>query len=324
MRLRWLLAATLVAAAPAQAHHQPLVVQLNLPPQAAVAGYYVAQAKGFYEEAEIVVTLVPGGPDIDPVQELAEGPANVILERMPAALAARERGLPLVNIAQAFTVHAMRLLCWADRGIRTPAELKDRKLAVWADGDRGLAMAWLAGQGLRPGDAPIFPQAHDAALLLDRLVDCITAMSYDEAAQLADAGIDPDLVTVIAADAFGPAPLEDGIWVREDLLADPDMVRTFAAFLYATQRGWDWARENPADAVQIVQAHDPAETLADEAQLRRMHEVNRLTSGAPARLDPAAFARTVDLLLAVPDDSGVTRTPAGAWTHAAADEAALP
>ena len=324
MRRPWLLAAALAAVTPAHAHHLPLVVQLNLPPQAAVAGYYVAQARGFYDEAEIVVELVPGGPEIDPVQELAEGPANVVVERMPAALAARERGLPLVNIAQAFAGHAMRMVCWADKGIRTPADLKDRKLAVWADDLRGLAMAWLAGHGLRPGDAPIFPQAHDAALLLDRLVDCMTAMSYDEEAQLADVGVDPTSITVIAADAFGPVPAEDGIWVREELLADPDMVRTFAAFLYATQRGWDWTRENPDEAVRIVQSHDAAETLTDEAQLRRLHLVNRLTLGAPVRLDPAAFAQTVELLLAASNNTGVTRMPTGAWTHGPADEAALP
>lgn len=324
MRRYLLVAAVLAAATPAQAHHLPLVVQLNLPLHAAVAGFYVAEFQGFYDEAEVAVALVPGGTDIDPAQALADGPANVIVERMPAALAARERGVPLVHIGQVFAHSALRLLCWADSGIRTPADLKGRKIGVWADDSRDLVLAWLAGLGVRPGDATLVPQEHDAALLQDRLVDCISAMSYDEQAQLTDAGVAPDQLAVIAADAFGPAPLEDGIWVREDLLADPDMVRTFAAFLYATQRGWEWARANPVEAVRIVQESDAAKTLAEKPQVRRMHEVNRLAEGAPVRLDADAFERTVRLLLATSSPTGITRAPTGAWTHAPADEAGLP
>jgi NitT/TauT family transport system substrate-binding protein len=324
LRRSLFVAAVLAAAMPANAHHLPLIVQLNLPLHAAVAGYYVAQFQGFYDEAEIGITLVPGGPDIDPAQELADGPANMIIERMPAALAARERGIPLVNIGQAFANSALRLLCWADSGIRTPGDLQGRKIGVWTDDDRGMVLAWLAGLGVQPGDATIVPQEHDVTLLQDRLVDCISAMSYYEQAQLADAGVAPDLLTVIAADEFGPAPLEDGIWVKEGLLADPDMVWTFAAFLYATQRGWDWARANPVEAVRIVQKYDAERTQSEKPQVRRMHEVNRLADGSPFRLDPKAFERTVELLLAASPQTSLTRAPSDAWTHAPADEAGLP
>jgi NitT/TauT family transport system substrate-binding protein len=72
----------------------------------AVRGYYVAQAKGFYEEEGLNVTILPGGPDIAPTQVIAGGGADVIVEWMPAALAAREKGLPLVNIAQPFASRA--------------------------------------------------------------------------------------------------------------------------------------------------------------------------------------------------------------------------
>ncbi len=324
MRRHLLVAAVLAAATPAHGHHLPLIVQLNLPLHAAVAGYFVAEFQGFYDEAEIGVSLLPGDPDLEPAQQLAEGLANVVVERMPAALAARERGLPLVNIAQVFAGSALRLLCWADSGIRTPEDLQGRKIGVWTDDNRGMVLAWLAALGVKPGDATIVPQEHDATLLQERLVDCISAMSYDEEAQLADAGVTPDLLAVITAERFGPAPLEDGIWVREELLNDPDMVRSFAAFLYATQRGWDWARANPVEAVRIVQEYDAGKTLSEKPQVRRMHEVNRLAEGAPVRLDPEAFARTVDLLLAASPQTSLTRAPMDAWSHAPADEAGLP
>ena len=45
-----------------------VTVQLKWLPQAQFAGYYVAQAKGFYKEADLDVTIKPGGPDIAPGQ----------------------------------------------------------------------------------------------------------------------------------------------------------------------------------------------------------------------------------------------------------------
>ena len=74
-------------------------LQLQWVTQAQFAGYYVALDKGFYSDEDLDVTILPGGPDIAPPQVLAGGGADVMLNWMPSALAAREKGLPLVNIA---------------------------------------------------------------------------------------------------------------------------------------------------------------------------------------------------------------------------------
>ncbi len=150
-----LAAAALATAGPARAHHWPLLVQLNMPLHAAVAGYFVADYQGFYDEAEIAVSLIPGGPGVEPTRQLEAGAANLIVERMPEALAARERGVTLVNIGQVFARGAMRLVCRADSGIAQPSDLRGRRLGVWADGNRYAVLAWLAGLGLRPSDLTI-------------------------------------------------------------------------------------------------------------------------------------------------------------------------
>ena len=56
---------------------------------------HVALEKGYYEEEGLDVTILPGGPDIAPPQVLAGGGADVMLNWMPSALAAREKGLPV-------------------------------------------------------------------------------------------------------------------------------------------------------------------------------------------------------------------------------------
>ena len=86
-------------------------LQLKWVTQAQFAGYYVAKEKGFYDEVGLDVTIKPGGPDINPSQVIAGGGADVVLDWMPSALATREKGVPLVNIAQVFQKSGMELTC---------------------------------------------------------------------------------------------------------------------------------------------------------------------------------------------------------------------
>ena len=87
---------------PGAAAQDKVVLQLKWVTQGQFAGYYVAADKGFYEEAGLDVEIKPGGPDIAPPQVIAGGGADVIVDWMPSALASREKGVPLVNIAQPF------------------------------------------------------------------------------------------------------------------------------------------------------------------------------------------------------------------------------
>ena len=81
-----------------------VTIQLKWVTQTQFAGYYVAQDKGFYKDEGLNVTIKPGGPDIGPQQVLAGGGADVAVDWMPSALAAREKGMGTVNIAQPFKI----------------------------------------------------------------------------------------------------------------------------------------------------------------------------------------------------------------------------
>ena len=101
-----------------------LTLQLKWVTQGQFVGYYVALAKGFYKADGLNVTIKPGGPDINPDQVLAGGGADVVIDWMPSALATREKGVPIVNIAQVFQHSGMELSCRVDSGIKTPAGLQ--------------------------------------------------------------------------------------------------------------------------------------------------------------------------------------------------------
>src|SRR4029077_1010015 len=100
--------AAVLAAGAARADDK-VTLQLKWVTQAQFAGYYVAKDKGFYKAEGLDVTIKPGGPDIAPEQVIAGGGADVIVDWMPAALAAREKGVPLINIAQPFKRSGMML-----------------------------------------------------------------------------------------------------------------------------------------------------------------------------------------------------------------------
>ena len=69
-------------------------LQLKWVTQAQFAGYYVAAAKGFYKDAGLDVTILPGGPDINPQQVLAGGGADVALRRATPEVFAVDEGWP--------------------------------------------------------------------------------------------------------------------------------------------------------------------------------------------------------------------------------------
>ena len=108
--------ALLAGAAGGAARAEDVTLQLKWVTQAQFAGYYVAKDKGFYDEEGLNVTIKPGGPDVAPAQVIAGGGADVVIDWMPSALAAREKGLPLVNIAQPFKRSGMMLTCRNELG----------------------------------------------------------------------------------------------------------------------------------------------------------------------------------------------------------------
>src|SRR5690606_6183915 len=135
VEMKKLMLAAASCALAGNAHAEELTLQLKWVTQAQFAGYYVALDKGFYEEEGLEVTIKPGGPDIAPTQVLAGGGADVIVEWMPAALAAREKGLPLVNIAQPFKKSGMMLTCLKESGITDPTkDFAGKTLGGWFSG----------------------------------------------------------------------------------------------------------------------------------------------------------------------------------------------
>ncbi|MEM8653993.1 MAG: ABC transporter substrate-binding protein [Pseudomonadota bacterium] len=302
-----------------------VTLQLKWVTQAQFAGYYVALEKGFYGEEDLNVTIKPGGPDIAPTQVLAGGGADVTVEWMPAALAAREKGLPMVNIAQPFKSSGMMLTCRKDAGVETTDDFPGKTLGVWFFGNEFPFLSWMSQLEI-PTDGSengveVLKQGFNVDPILNGQAACVSTMTYNEYWQVIDAGLTPEDLTVFKYEDNGVATLEDGLYVLEENLEDPAFEDKMVRFVRASMKGWKYAEENPDEAAEIVLEYDETGAQTEKHQKRMMGEVAKLTAGSNGALVPADYERTVASLLSGGSDPVISAAPEGAWTHQITDKA---
>ena len=317
--------APLMAARAAHAADK-LTLQLKWVTQGQFVGYYVAEAKGFYKANGLDVTIKPGGPDINPDQVLAGGGADVVIDWMPSALATREKGVPIVNIAQVFQHSGMELSCRVDSGIKTPADFKGKTLGVWFSGNEYPFLSWMAKLGYTTDgpnpDVTVLKQGFNVDPLLQKQAACISTMTYNEYWQLIEAGMKPSQLIVFKYQAEHVATLEDGLYVLQSSLDNPAMVDKLARFLKASKEGWDYAAGHQAEAVSILLAADTAGVLTKQHQVRMVAGiVNLMGATSWGYLQPADYQRTVGELLSTKSTPVITKAPVGAFSYLVWDKA---
>jgi NitT/TauT family transport system substrate-binding protein len=271
------------------------------------------------------VTIKAGGPDIAPAQVIAGGGADVVLDWMPSALASREKGLSLVNIAQPFKSSGMMLTCRKDSGIKAPEDFRGKTLGVWFYGNEYPFLSWMSSLGI-PTDGSdngvtVLKQGFNVDPILQGQADCVSTMTYNEYWQIIDAGLSADDLVVFKYEDQGVATLEDGMYVLEDNLADAAFADKMVRFVAASMRGWKYAEDNSDEAAGIVLDNEASGAQTEKHQKRMMGEIAKLTAGSNGALDPADYERTVATLMGGGSDPVITKMPSGAWTHAITDAA---
>jgi NitT/TauT family transport system substrate-binding protein len=266
-----------------------LTFQLKWVTQAQFAGYYAADAKGYYKKAGLDVNIRVGGPDIIPEQVVAGGQAQLGLDWLPSLMSARDQGTKLVNIAQVFTRSGMTEITWKSSGINTIAKMRGKKVGNWLGGNEFELFAALSRAGMDPAHnkgVTIVKQPFDMNLFVNHQIDAASAMTYNELAQVLETK-NPKTgklyslrnLNVIKMDKIGTGMLEDGIFGTESWLKDKKNQETAKKFLVASFKGWIYCRTHLKDCVRIVLSHGP--TLLKGHQTWQMNEINALIWPAP-------------------------------------------
>ena len=307
----------------------PVKLQLQWVTQAQFAGYFAAVDQGFYAAQCLDVTIVEGGVDIVPQQQLADGAVDFALSWVPKALASREAGANIVNIAQIYQRSGTLQVSFKDKNIATAADFKGKKIGNWGFGNEFEIFAALTKAGLDPAkDVSLVQQQFDMSGLLAGDIDAAEAMTYNEYAQVLEtmnpatnALYTPEDLNVVSYETEGVGMLQDAIWANADKLAsDAAYKDTAVKFVAASIQGWAFCRDNAEACRDIVVAK--GSTLGASHQLWQMNEVSKLIWPAPmgaGMIDAAAWDRTVTLAQGTKNLEGSTVLTAapteGAYTN---------
>ena len=302
------LAAWLVAAgcSSGTAALKPLKFQLQWVAQSQFAGYYAALDQNYYKDAGLDVTLLLGGPQVNNVQVVATGGADIGTAWLPNMLQSREGGTDLVSISQLFQRSGTRMASFKDKNITDPKTMAGKKIGSWLGGNEPELFAGLTKAGLDPTKQNIIKQNFDMSGLLKGDLDTAQAMIYNEYAQVLEAKNaetgelnKPTDLNVINYNDVGTSMLQDALFARASWLAEAGNEDIATRFLKASFQGWIYCRANPADCVQYTV--NAGSTLGAGHQAWMMNEINPLVWPSPTgigSLDPAEWQQTVDVALA--------------------------
>lgn len=293
-----------------------VTLQLQWFTQGQFAGYIAARDQGFFKEQGLDVTIKEGGVDIVPQTVLAQGQADFAIAWVPKALASREQGAGITDVAQIFQRSGTYQVSFANKNITKPADLAGKKVGNWGFGNEFELFAGMTSAGIKPATGvTLVQQQFDMQALLSGDIDAAQAMSYNEYAQVLEAKnpatgqlYQPTDFNVIDWNTAGTAMLQDAIWANTEKLADPTYQDTTVKFIAASLKGWAYCRDNvSACRDMVVKA---GSKLGASHQLWQVNEVNKLIWPAPSAgagtIDPAAWAQTVKVARTAVNADGQT------------------
>ncbi len=296
-------------------------LQLQWVAQAQFAGYYAAVAEGFYADRCLDVTILEGGVDIVPQQQLGSGAADYAISWVPKALVSREEGIDIVDVAQIFQRSGTLQVSFVDNGITSPSDLAGKKVGSWGFGNEFELLAGSRANGVEPGtDYEIVQQNFDMLALISGEIDAAQAMTYNEYAQVLET-VNPDTGELFTADDLsvinwndvGTAMLQDAIWADGSKLGDAAYDDQTTRFIAASIEGWAWCRDNADACVAVVLSN--GSTLGESHQAWQLNEINKLIWPSPAGagvMDQGLWDQTIEVatsegvLSAAPDADAYT------------------
>jgi len=245
-----------------QAQDETIVFTPQWTAQAQFAGYYVAEAKGFYREAGVKVKIEHPSATQPAMSRLRKNECQATTLQLCQAMEIIDDGIPLVNILQTSMNNAMVIV--SARGV-DPLTQKGAKVGVWSVGFGHLAICMSIKDHL---NYEWIRFAQNINLFLAGALDATLAMSYNEYYQLVQAGIKMTDKNVYRFRDHGYNVQEDGVYMtREYYQKHREQARKFAD---ASRRGWEWAAEHPEETLDIVMQYVEKAHIATNRVMQRL------------------------------------------------------
>ena len=230
--------------------------------QAQFAGYYIAEAKGFYREAGVKVRIEHPSATQPAMARLRNNECQATTLQLCQALEIIDDGIPLVNILQTSMNNAMVIVSARDK---EPLTQKGARVGIWSVGFGQLAICMSIRDHL---DYQWVRFAQNVNLFVSGALDATLAMSYNEYYQLVQAGIQMTDKNVYRFCDHGYNVQEDGVYMtREYYVTHKDQARRFAQ---ASRKGWEWAAAHPQEALNIVMQYVDKNHIATNRVMQKL------------------------------------------------------
>jgi NitT/TauT family transport system substrate-binding protein len=262
------------SAAPTPPPLEPVSLQLQWVTQAQFAGYYVALDKGWYREEGIDLTIIPGGPDLTPIDLVTSGTRDFGTSLLADLSVAIQGGKPVVSIGQIQQENGLLLIAKGSSGIKEPGDFVGKRIGVWLGGWETQFNALVAREEISPQDYELVSQGWSMDPFLGGDLDVASAMVYNEYHVVLESGIERDELSIIDYADYGLGFPGDTLFTSRQMVEEnPDLC---ARMLRASLRGWQYATEHPEEAVDIVLKYDESGVQTREHQISMMNEISNL------------------------------------------------
>jgi ABC-type nitrate/sulfonate/bicarbonate transport system substrate-binding protein len=224
------------------------------------AGSYIALDRGWWSEAGLDVSLLPGGPNAPVEPPVVSGTALVGISAADYTAAAVEQGAPFKILGVAMQKNPFVIASLPANPVNEPADLVGKRIGM-ALANTPVLQALCTLNGVDINGIEIIPTQYSAQPLLAGEVDCLLCWETDLPVAMAMQGVES--LTMLMAD-HGYAVHSQTYIATEDSLANRRA--ELVALMSGEVRGWEAYREDTDAAAALTLEMYPDAGLDLETQ----------------------------------------------------------
>ena len=209
-------------------------------------GSYIASDKGYWSDAGLEVSLLPGGPNAPVEPPVVAGTALVGISAADYTAAAVNQGAPFKIIGVAMQKTPFAIASLAENPVNTPADLVGKKIGM-ALANMPVLEALCTINDVDVSQIEVVPTQYDPAPLVQGQVDCLLCWETDLPVAMEIQGVDN--VTMLLAD-HGYSVHSQTYIATEDSLANRR--DELVALMTGEIRGWEDYKADPAAAAALT------------------------------------------------------------------------
>ncbi len=221
-------------------------LQLKWRNQFQFAGYYAAQIKGYYADQGLKVKILPGGPDISPVDNVAMKKADIGIFD-PGILLKKNTVKDFVVLATIMQSSGYCIISLKEKNILKPADLIGKKVLVSSDQGWSVFKAILLKEGLDPGKVNVIERKLDSEEITDNVADAVVTYITSQPQRLKSLGYQ---INVIRPEEYGVDFYGDILFTTKDFAYQNTHITD--AFIEASMLGWKYALTHENEIIDYI------------------------------------------------------------------------